>query len=114
MTETTRDRSPHAAGASGSPPTPRATAPSGRDEVPAEYRRLSAAYPQDLPCPPGRTLYAVVPGEPGFWEAGTDRIHTRVRHLRPAGGRGGVATAAGMGAPAPAAPVGRHTGNLWP
>jgi pyridoxamine 5'-phosphate oxidase len=64
----------------------RTTPPTGRDEVLAEYRRLSVEFPHDVACPPTWTLYAISPTELEFWEASPDRIHTRVRCLRTADG----------------------------
>lgn len=61
-------------------------APSGRDEVLAEYRRLAAGHPSEVPYPPQWTLYGITADEVEFWEASADRIHTRVRYLRTDGG----------------------------
>ncbi|MCX5208531.1 pyridoxal 5'-phosphate synthase [Kitasatospora sp. NBC_00240] len=86
----------------------RATAPGDREEVLAECRRLSDAHPQDIPCPPSWTLYGIVPSEVEFWEAGTDRVHTRVRCLRAA------ETLTGNGTSDDATPGDWYREYLWP
>ncbi|WP_158558464.1 MULTISPECIES: pyridoxine/pyridoxamine 5'-phosphate oxidase [unclassified Streptomyces] len=62
------------------------TPPADRDEVLAEYTRLAAAYPDEVPCSPSWTLYGIRPDEIEFWEASPDRIHTRVSFRREEGG----------------------------
>lgn len=49
-----------------------------------EFERLDALYPDQVPCPPSWTLYAITPTEVEFWEASTDRVHHRVRYRRDA------------------------------
>ncbi|GAA2390852.1 pyridoxal 5'-phosphate synthase [Streptomyces glaucosporus] len=51
-----------------------------------EFRRLDALHPDRVPCPPSWTLYAITPTEVEFWEAGTDRVHHRVRYRRDTAG----------------------------
>ncbi|WP_031506988.1 pyridoxine/pyridoxamine 5'-phosphate oxidase [Streptomyces megasporus] len=51
-----------------------------------EFERLDARYPDQVPCPPSWTLYAITPTEVEFWEASVDRVHHRVRYRRDAGG----------------------------
>ncbi|MFD8590739.1 pyridoxal 5'-phosphate synthase [Streptomyces sp. NPDC059637] len=58
----------------------------GRAEVVDEYRRISAAHPGKVPCPPAWTLYGVRPTEVELWEASPDRLHTRVRYRHGADG----------------------------
>ncbi|MER8235565.1 pyridoxal 5'-phosphate synthase [Streptomyces sp. NPDC094049] len=64
----------------------RATPPATREEVLAEYARLSSAYPDEVPCPPSWTLYGIRPDETELWEASPDRIHTRVSYRLEAAG----------------------------
>lgn len=50
-----------------------------------EFGRLGEAYPDTVPCPPGWTLYALVPTEIELWEASADRVHHRVVYRRDGG-----------------------------
>ena len=58
----------------------------GRQSALDEFERLGAAHPDEVPCPPSWTLYAVSPVEVEFWEASTDRVHHRVVYRRDAAG----------------------------
>ncbi|MCX5112546.1 pyridoxamine 5'-phosphate oxidase family protein [Streptomyces sp. NBC_00378] len=49
-----------------------------RQDVLAEFERLGAAHPDEVPCPPSWTLYAITPTEVGFWQASIDRVHHRM------------------------------------
>ncbi|BBJ45746.1 pyridoxamine 5'-phosphate oxidase [Streptomyces antimycoticus] len=49
-----------------------------------EYERLDALYPDEVPCPPTWTLYAITPTEVEFWEASVDRVHHRLVYRRDA------------------------------
>ncbi|GAA1430957.1 pyridoxamine 5'-phosphate oxidase [Streptomyces thermospinosisporus] len=50
----------------------------------AEFERLGAVHPGEVPCPPDWTLYAISPTEVEFWEASADRVHHRIVYRRDA------------------------------
>ena len=56
--------------------------PAERAGVLAEFERLDTVHPDEVPCPPGWTLYAITPTEVEFWEASADRVHHRVVYRR--------------------------------
>lgn len=60
-----------------------------RQSALAEFERLGAVHPEEVPCPPSWTLYAISPTEVEFWEASVDRVHHRVAYSRDNGERGG-------------------------
>ncbi|SDK92666.1 Pyridoxamine 5'-phosphate oxidase [Glycomyces sambucus] len=51
-----------------------------------EFARLKDRYPDEVPCPPTWTLYAVTPTEVEFWEASADRVHHRLAYRKDATG----------------------------
>ncbi|MFI8828810.1 pyridoxal 5'-phosphate synthase [Streptomyces sp. NPDC053431] len=58
----------------------------GRQAALDEFERLGTVHPDEVPCPPSWTLYALAPTEVEFWEASTDRVHHRVVYRRDAAG----------------------------
>ncbi|MFE6490673.1 pyridoxine 5'-phosphate oxidase C-terminal domain-containing protein [Streptomyces sp. NPDC057748] len=56
-------------------------------DVPAEFERLGAAHPDEVPCPPSWTLYAITPTEVEFWQASIDLVHYRVLYRRDEAGQ---------------------------
>ncbi|KUN82220.1 hypothetical protein AQJ66_22650 [Streptomyces bungoensis] len=52
--------------------------PADRAAVLAEFERLGTVHPEEVPCPPGWTLYGITPTEVELWEASADRVHHRV------------------------------------
>ncbi|MFD4975653.1 pyridoxal 5'-phosphate synthase [Streptomyces sp. NPDC058424] len=53
-----------------------------RQSALGEFDRLSSVYPDEVPCPPSWTLYAIAPTEVEFWEASVDRVHHRLIYRR--------------------------------
>ncbi|GGL61233.1 pyridoxamine 5'-phosphate oxidase [Streptomyces fumigatiscleroticus] len=53
-----------------------------RADVLAEFARLDSLHPEEVPCPPSWTLYAITPTEVEFWAASADRVHHRVQYRR--------------------------------
>jgi pyridoxamine 5'-phosphate oxidase len=58
----------------------------GRSVLEDEYRRLEAAYPQDVPLPPFWGGYRVTPDVVEFWMGRENRLHDRLRYTRGDGG----------------------------
>ncbi|MFB6876979.1 pyridoxine 5'-phosphate oxidase C-terminal domain-containing protein [Streptomyces sp. NPDC056323] len=58
-----------------------------RQDVPAEFERLGAAHPDEVPCPPSWTLYAITPTEVEFWQASIGLVHYRVLYRRDEAGQ---------------------------
>ncbi|WP_042405762.1 pyridoxine/pyridoxamine 5'-phosphate oxidase [Streptacidiphilus carbonis] len=56
--------------------------PHDRRQILDAYDQLTQAHPDQVPCPPEWTRYAIEPISLEFWQASPHRIHHRVRYER--------------------------------